>query len=379
MILGVSIVGLAGMVLLSGWIGYPMLLRVLGGRPSSPIRPSTNDTIEVSVVIATREEPSLLRARVADLLRTTWPADRLCIVVGVDPLAAHTVADYQLAVEGESRVRCVIGDDPGGKAATLNAACREVTSEIVVFADSMQSFSPEAIPALVSELSTQEVGGVTGRLEAAGDDGLLAAFWKYEMHLRRLESRVGRVVNVTGAIHAMRRIYWEPLPPGLISDDLLIPLRLGRRGLQVTMAEGASARDPRTFTREAQFTRKVRTLTGILQVCAWEPWVLLPWKHRMWTGFVCHKLIRVLTPLLCLIMCAGLVALLAPTARTFVLVLAAAVLLCTFVVALRREDGPAAEAIWALRLLLAPLLACRNAVTGNWAVWSSVPASRTDR
>lgn len=373
MTIGLTLAALAGGTLLLGWIGYPLLLRIFGGS-EPPDNPSpTTPLVEVSVVIATREAPNVVRARVSDILLTTWPSDALFVVVGIDPSAPYAVAEYQEALAASGRVKIVMGDPPGGKADTLNAAMRNVTSPVVVFADSAQSFAPDAVPTLVEAVLQEDVAGVTGRISSAADEGLLAIFWKYEMAVRRLESRVGCVVNMTGAIHAMRRNYWEPLPSGLISDDLLIPLRLGRQGLHVVMADHAAAHDPRTFTRDAQLIRKVRTLTGILQIAVWEPWVLLPWKNRMWAAFICHKLIRVATPLLGLLMVGGLLTLL-PLHMFAVLVTAGCVGLLGLVLASRRTNNPVvAEAVWALRLLTAPLIACRNALLANWAVWAPAP------
>jgi len=175
---------------------------------------------------------------------------------------------------------------------------------------------------------------------------------------------------VTGAIHAIRREAWQPLPVGLICDDLLIPLRIGRQGLRVVVAEGASARDPRRFTREVQLSRKVRTLTGMLQVCAWEPWVVLPWTHRMWGAFLCHKLIRVATPALAGCVALGLLLLLPSIWGATMLLLAVAAITTVVLLARSGKSGVAGEIHWAMRLLLAPLTATGRALRRDWAVWA---------
>jgi uncharacterized ion transporter superfamily protein YfcC len=40
----------------------------------------------------------------------------------------------------------------------------------------------------------------------------------------------------------------------------------------------------------------VRTLTGVIQLCAWLPAVLLPRRNPILPQFVFHKLLRLLTP-----------------------------------------------------------------------------------
>jgi len=367
---GVILAGGAFAILVAGWIGYPLALRLLGGGRTRPAATSRAPSEAVAVVIATREAPDVVRDRVTDLLRTDWPEDRLSIVIGVDTTGSHPLDGYNGLFPLDPRIRVVSGDLPGGKAATLNAAVRAVDADVVVFADSAQTFEAAAIPALVEALRAEDVGGVTGQITTDVERGVFGVFWRYELLLRRLESRLGVVVAVTGAIHAMRREAWQPLPTGLICDDLLIPLRLGRRGLRVVVAEGALARDPRRFPREVQLSRKVRTLTGMLQVCAWEPWVLLPWAHRMWGAFLCHKLIRVATPALAGCVAIG-VLLILPSAWSLLLVgLVGVGIVSTIVLAQLREQSLATELVWTMRLLAAPLVALGHLVRGDWNVWT---------
>ena len=40
----------------------------------------------------------------------------------------------------------------------------------------------------------------------------------------------------------------------------------------------------------------MRTLTGVLQLCAWLPQTLAPVRNPVWPQFVTHKLLRLLTP-----------------------------------------------------------------------------------
>jgi cellulose synthase/poly-beta-1,6-N-acetylglucosamine synthase-like glycosyltransferase len=79
------------------------------------------------------------------------------------------------------------------------------------------------------------------------------------------------VVSATGAILAMRPALWRELPTGLICDDLYTGLSVVRQNSRVGFCSDAVAYDPRVFSREQQFTRRVRTLTGLIQYCVVEP------------------------------------------------------------------------------------------------------------
>src|SRR5205814_2287338 len=114
--------------------------------------------------------------------------------------------------------------------------------------------------------------------------------------LRRCEAQVHSCVGVTGAVYAMRRKLWSPLPAGLINDDVYIPMRMVLAGYRIAFADDAHAVETRRPTAQQEYTRKLRTLTGVLQLCAWLPELLVPHRNPIWPQFVIHKLLRLLTP-----------------------------------------------------------------------------------
>jgi len=291
------------------WLGYPaivgLLVRLLGPRAVER-RPSDAPFPSVSVLLASRENADVIRARIANLVASDVPAPHLEVVVALD-VDARCVPDS--LVGAAPRLRCVATPPPGGKALALNAAAAAATGDILVFADTFQRFAPDTIRRLTEPLADPTVGAVSGSLER-GERGSrwhpIALYWRLERWLREREAARHSAIGVTGAVYAMRARDWRPLPGGLILDDVFVPMRLVLNGQRILFDAGASAEDVRSIAPEAEFHRKVRTLTGTWQLCAWLPAVLAPWHNPVWVGFVCHKLLRLLTPFL---VAAGLVAL----------------------------------------------------------------------
>ena len=153
------------------------------------------------------------------------------------------------------------------------------------------------------------MGAVSGELLLEAEDGTpsgeaLGVYWKIEKAVRRLESESGSVVGVTGAIYMMRRSLYEPLPAGLVLDDVLVPMRVARQGGRVLFQPAAIARDRLFAEPGKEFRRKVRTLTGNLQLVWLEPWLVGPTNPLLFR-FVSHKLLRLLVPFLLLGMLAS--------------------------------------------------------------------------
>ena len=79
----------------------------------------------------------------------------------------------------------------------------------------------------------------------------LGIYWKIEKAVRKLESASGSVVGVTGAIYAIRRELYTPIPQGTILDDVFIPMNVARMGKRVVFQPSAIARD-RLFGRKGK-------------------------------------------------------------------------------------------------------------------------------
>jgi poly-beta-1,6-N-acetyl-D-glucosamine synthase len=292
---GLDLLAAAGLLMLFvTWVAYPLAVAALGSLRRPLPRGWPGELPAVSVLIATREHAAAVRARVENCLASEYDPARLEVVVALDRGAGATAADLA-DLDG---VKLVDAEAPGGKACALNAGMRAASGEVVVFADTYQRFEPDSVRRLVDALGDPRLGAVSGLLEIpAGRAALARTYWRYERWLRLREARLHSTVGATGSIYAMRAGLWTPLPPGVLLDDVFAPMRIVMRGMRVGMAADARAIELRETAPAGEYRRKVRTLTGVLQVCAWLPGVLVPWKNPVWVQFVVHKLFRMITPL----------------------------------------------------------------------------------
>ena len=356
------------------WAGYPIVIVCLAALRHRRVLAAASPDQSVSVILATRADARAIRQRVADLLRTSFAADRLEIIVALD--SARAEAHPAELADLDPRVVVVQGDAPGGKAATLNAAVRAARNDVLVFADTAQRFRRRSIAALVDALVDQRLGAVSGMLECRGRGRRLSLserYWRYERWLRNHEARVYSGVGVTGAVYAMRRRLWEPLPAGLILDDVYVPMRLVMHGWRIGFTDRAQATDTRGFAVKAEYRRKVRTLTGVVQVCAWLPGVLNPFRNPVWIQFTFHKLLRLLTPYLLLAVAAdiawhGAIRIGSAAGSGNLLLLAAlgAAVVCLVPRLRRRVTTPI---VWGLALQSSIVMATVNGLRGRWDVW----------
>jgi cellulose synthase/poly-beta-1,6-N-acetylglucosamine synthase-like glycosyltransferase len=186
-----------------------------------------------------------------------------------------------------------------GKAAALSAGCAEARHDILVLADARQEWATDALGCLLENFADPTVGGASGDLvvEAApGVMGGVGLYWRYEKWLRKTESRLHSTVGVTGAICAVRRELFRPIPAGTILDDVYWPLLVVMQGYRVVHDDRARAYDRLPGRALDEFRRKVRTLSGNFQLAARLPSALLPWTNPVWWQFLSHKLARLVVP-----------------------------------------------------------------------------------
>lgn len=264
----------------------------------------------VTVLIVAYNEGKRIHARIANVLASDYPANKLWITVVSDGSEDDTAAEVSRI--GDPRVRLYEQPKRLGKAAGINAGiAATVTSDLVVFSDSRQRFEPGAIRKLAGRFRDPAVGAVSGALEIAQSKTSagkgVSAYWSFEKGMRAAESRLDSCIGCTGAIYAIRTELYLPIPEDTVLDDVVIPMQIAMRGARVLHASDAIAFDPQPLEPEAEQRRKQRTLAGNFQMLFRQPEWLNPLRSRLWWQLASHKYMRLVTPLeLLLIFCSNL-------------------------------------------------------------------------
>lgn len=281
------------------YAGYPLCLWIYARGHAIPVH-SRKILPTVSIIIAARNEAERLPAKLRNLAESAYPRDRLEIIVASDGSTDQT----QAILESAPGIVPVILPVALGKAAAINEAVQLATGEILVFLDARQSIETEAINELVACFADTTVGAASGELlldNATGGSAALGVYWQIEKAIRKLESATGSVVGATGAIYAVRRDLYRPIPAGTILDDVYVPMQVVRQGKRVVFQASAVAHDRMFQDSGKEMARKVRTLTGNYQLVQRAPWLITP-ANPLLLRFISHKLMRLAVPMLLVLM-----------------------------------------------------------------------------
>jgi biofilm PGA synthesis N-glycosyltransferase PgaC len=282
------------------YAGYPVLLGLLAARAPRPVRKEPNH-LTCSVLMVSYNEGERLAAKI-DNLRTLDGQERIReVLIGLDG-ATEPPDCARVAAQGDPRIRFIPFPERGGKPAALSHLIAMAKQEILIMVDVRQRMAADAIEVLSAYFSDPAVQVVSGELVFERDTsdsaaaGGIDAYWRLEKWLRRRESITGSVPGATGALYAIRRSRAHPIPPDTALDDVLIPMLAIRDGGRCLFAPEARIYDRPSQDAATEAIRKRRTLAGVVQLLLRHPAWVLPGGHPLWWRFASHKIARLFSP-----------------------------------------------------------------------------------
>ncbi|HLB49838.1 MAG TPA: glycosyltransferase family 2 protein [Anaerolineales bacterium] len=296
----------AAALVLYTYLLFPALVFLRGLLGRRPYKPG-EITPRLSLIIAAHNEANTIGAKLDNILSLDYPHERLEVVVASDGSTDNTEAIVsRYARQGIKSLSL----PRQGKAPALNAAVAASTGEILVFSDANSMYAPDALRALTRPFADPEVGGVagdqrylSGRRADLGSEGE-RRYWDFDRKLKQFQSRAGSAISATGAIYAIRRSLFRPVPAG-VTDDFVTSTQVIAQGHRLVFAPEAVAYEPVAKSSQVEFGRKVRVITRGLRAVLVMRQLLNPFRYGFYAiQLLSHKVLRrlVVFPLLALLL-----------------------------------------------------------------------------
>jgi len=296
-------------------LGYALALAVLAplrARRSPDLAAEPPALPSLSLIVAAHDEQTVIEAKLANALALDYPRELLELIVACDGCTDATAERARAA-----GADLVLELPRGGKIRAQDAAVERARGELVAFSDANAQWQPDAARELVAAFADRRVGYACGQVrfvQAAagqGGDNQEGLYWRYELAVRGLESRLSSITAGNGAIYATRRDAYIVVDP-VMGHDLSLPFNMVKRGLRAVYVPSARASEKMVPTIEGEFARKRRMMSHtwpiLLQGGMLSPRGYSPGYAVM---IFSHRVLRYLTPALHVIAFATNIALVA--------------------------------------------------------------------
>lgn len=286
--------------------GYKRVLFLLGiVLRSEKVLVHRNVNYEVSVLVTVHNEADQIKERLLNILNTSYPADKVEVLVASD--GSEDGTDEAVQSLRDERIRLFRPEHRVGKTETQNLAIAEARGEIIVFSDADTRFQKDFLQNIVAPFKDARVGAVDGHLLFSSDgEGKIAQsqgyYWKYELEVRQLESKAGILAVASGACLAVRKNLFRKMAP-TTGEDCIVPLDVVLQGYKVVHAADAIAVDRMGSDGKQEFKARVRMTLRNWQGTWSRAELLNPFAHpgyafALWS----HKILRWLSPFFLIVM-----------------------------------------------------------------------------
>lgn len=283
-------------VICYAYLGYPIVLTILSLFRSRPVKKG-DTTPPVSFIITAHNEERRIRQKIENTLAQSYPKELMEIIVASDCSTDRT--DTVTTTYRAQRVKLVRSPQRKGKEYAQKLAVEQASGAILIFSDVATVLSNDGVRNIVRNFNDPSVGCVSSEDRILDKDGRISgegAYVKYEMLLRRLESKVNTVVGLSGSFFAARREVCRTWATDLQSDfnTLLNSVQLGLRGVSDPETIGCY---PNISDERKESERKVRTLVRGMSVLMRRLPLLNPFTYGLfaWQLFS-HKICRWMVP-----------------------------------------------------------------------------------
>jgi cellulose synthase/poly-beta-1,6-N-acetylglucosamine synthase-like glycosyltransferase len=275
-------------------VGYPLLLALLSRTRVSPVWRGVTPPPRVTLVVAAYNEGAVVARKVENARALDYPG--LEVIVASDGSTDDTLAQAAGA-------DLVLDLPRGGKIRAQDAAVERAGGDVVAFSDANSFWQPDALKQLVAPFADPKIGYVCGqvRFTNEGGDNQEGLYWRYEMWIRSMESRLAGVTGGNGAIYAVRREAYIHVDPRM-GHDLSFPFNMVKRGWKPVYAPAARAEERMVPSIEGEFRRKRRMQAHMWPIVVRGGLAGLRGYSPLYALQVySHRVLRYLTPLLHLV------------------------------------------------------------------------------
>lgn len=251
----------------------------------------------VTLITTVHNEETRIEEKIRNTLSLDYPREKLEIIIASDGSTDRT--NPIVKTYCDKGIKLLHISERGGKESAQKEAVACASGDILVFTDAATILPQECLKQIVSNFVDPTVGCVSSEDRMIGINGNLSGegiYVRYEMWLRRLESKANSLVGLSGSFFAARKEVCRDFSATMQSDFRTV-LNTVKMGLRAIIDPQALGYYQDVLDRSREFDRKVRTVLRGLTVFFNNLDFLNIFKYGVFSyQYLCHKLFRWLIP-----------------------------------------------------------------------------------
>jgi cellulose synthase/poly-beta-1,6-N-acetylglucosamine synthase-like glycosyltransferase len=223
---------------------------------------------DVSVLLPTYNEASIVQAKLDDIVSLDYPMEQVEVVV-VDSSTDETAERVRayFSERSEPSLKLIEEEERGGVASAINLAMESVTGEVVFRTDCDSKLAGDALREATANLADDDVAAVTGRqADVLGDSDVEQDYRDITARNQLLESALDSTFICHGPCFAFERDAFEPIQRDSLADDTEIGMNVRRSGKRVVMDPALRFVESGVSEFTERRTRKDRRAMGLVQL-----------------------------------------------------------------------------------------------------------------
>jgi cellulose synthase/poly-beta-1,6-N-acetylglucosamine synthase-like glycosyltransferase len=257
----------------------------------------------IAICMSAFNEERVIVAKIESLLAMAASySGQVSVHVYVDGPTDDTA---RLLLPYADRADIVFSTDRRGKTWGMGHLLARSQSDLLLFTDANVVSDVDALLGLTAPFVDPSVGLASARLrynnpeESATSRGG-AAYWELEERIKHVEGATIGLVGVDGAMFMIRRSLYR-VPPAQLIDDLYVSLSVLIEGARIISVESVIVYERSAALANEEFTRKKRIACQAWNVhrALWPELRKMPWLRLY--GYLSHRVLKWLTPLVAVI------------------------------------------------------------------------------
>lgn len=260
----------------------------------------------ISILMAAYNEESVLEEKLESIYRSSYPGDKLEVLVGSDASTDRT-GEILKKWESEKGLKAMLFEKRQGKPGIINRLAEMATGELLVITDADVLLETDTLEKLTTAFTDPDTGLADTRMMNRSDSrkGITLQEKLYsgrEVRIKQLESRLWKsMMGPFGGCYGLRRELYQPVPANYLVDDFFINMKVLEQGKGAVSCPDARVSEKLSGDAREEFRRKKRISTGNFQNLFHFRHMLCSKRPGVSFCFISHKVFRWTAPFLLLL------------------------------------------------------------------------------